>query len=523
MASFIMKHCPFIKDLDFYGSSFKFTLNKKKKYYSSFGGLFSFFGIVFFLCYFGFRLKEFILAEKIKKEFYIISQNNASVVFESFVMVACLITRNNNSNFDNFADSALNHTLSFNEVYTKPWHFQFTRPIEMKTCDISHFPNDLITPPKFEKFKQCKCAPMKQLLLQNYRTEEYYSLLEYNLKFTDEVLDNKTKYDEFKKYFSLHPQRLISYYIETDFNIEDKDHPLFYAFNLIFDNINSESIQRTDIFLKMKRYIEDIYQYSEPKTYKGIIREDTIKTIIPMSDKLKYDPYTKFPLVVNRFYGSNREDVLIKTTEKAMPFLIETFSLFVILTYSFKNFSQFYNNIEKDFYIINRLFKKRGIYKDLITCHSKIEADACACINDKMLDEKIKNENKLIPGNFSFRRQEYNCSNTSEDRKVEIQKTEAELLESVRENRTGNINSERKVEIQKTEAELLENDRENRTGKIKSERILSEKIEECKKEEEGNEKLEKKVIQITQLPDIIKNQPETKNNIVTFHCKYQLI
>jgi len=305
-----MKLCPNMKDLDFYGSSFKFTLNKNKKYYSPLSGIFSIVGIVIFLCYFAFRIKQFILDENIKKEFYIKSSRDAYVEFESFVIVVCMGTQNNFSKFDNFADSGLNHSLSFNEIYTRPWGIELVHPIEMKTCDISHFPNGLITPPQFKKFEQCKCAPknsFEKLFLQNYRTEEYYTFLEYKLKFTDEVLNNKTKYDEFKKYFSLKTPRLITYYIETDFNIEARDNPVMNPFNLNFDYIDLESTQRTDIFLKNKIYYDNIYQYSAPKEYFGIIQEQSIKTGISMEGKLKYDPNTKYNLVVNRFFGSNKK------------------------------------------------------------------------------------------------------------------------------------------------------------------------------------------------------------------------
>ena len=72
----------------------------------------------------------------------------------------------------------------------------------MKTCQFYDFPNGYITPPLFEKFRNCKCIPTKSfenLALRNYRTEEYYSILEYNLKFTEEVYNNPTKLETFKK------------------------------------------------------------------------------------------------------------------------------------------------------------------------------------------------------------------------------------------------------------------------------------------------------------------------------------
>ena len=260
----------FITSLDCYGSSYKFTINKEKRFKSIYGGLSTCIAISIFTIYFCFRIKQLINKDNTKNDFYILTEANSNIKindYENFMIVSCLTVTTNFTTMDKYADSALNHTFRFAETYRRPWLIENYEYINIKQCEISDFPKGFMTPPLFPKFSQCKCIPNKVLQkfrLVNFFTAEYYTYFEYGVKFKDEVYRNQTKSAEFTRYFKLNNPRLITFFIETDVNLDanENENQKFVVdnFNMNIDYINLDFTLRSDLFLKTIQFQSDLHE-----------------------------------------------------------------------------------------------------------------------------------------------------------------------------------------------------------------------------------------------------------------------
>jgi len=256
----------FIRKIDFFGSSYKFTVNREKRFHSIYGGLSSICVSIIFAIYLAFRIKEFILQENIVKDYNVVTFKSPKVNLATngkFTIVTCVTNPTNFTAIDNYADSALNHTMIFEEVYRRPWLIEFYENIEIKQCQLEDFPSGFLSPPLFQKFSQCKCVPhrlLQKYKLLNYWTEEYYTLLKYSIKFKDEIYNDPAKVEEFTKYYKLNNPRMITFFIETDIDINANMHedPLLESFNLDASYVNVDFTQITNIFLKTLSYDTDL-------------------------------------------------------------------------------------------------------------------------------------------------------------------------------------------------------------------------------------------------------------------------
>ncbi len=202
-----------------------------------YGGISSILVFIIFITYLVIRLREFITLDNVKKDFHIQSHNYAKINFNTygkFMIVTCLSSPYNFTKIDEYADSALEHKFKYNEVYRRPWLIERESYTPIKICKFKDFPTGFISPPLFKKYSKCHCLPHKNLRnfkIRNYWTEEYYSNLEYSVKFKDKVFNNKTKMDEYMKHFRLKNPRLVTFFIESDINIEALTDPMIHNFN----------------------------------------------------------------------------------------------------------------------------------------------------------------------------------------------------------------------------------------------------------------------------------------------------
>ncbi len=254
----------YIKKLDLFGSSYKFTVNREKRFQSVYGGITSILVTILFMIFFIYRLLSFSRQENVKKEYYIRSHTSARINLNSygkFMVITCISATQNFTSIDHFAEAALEHKFRFSEVYRRPWLIENHQYIEVKKCEFKDFPTGYISPPLFKKYQHCKCIPhtsVKKFIIRNFWTKEYYSNLEYYVKFKEEVWKDKEKHEKIQNYFRRYNPRIVTFFYENDVNIETLGKPIMHNLNLNTDYLNIDFTQKTDIFLKTIRYDKNI-------------------------------------------------------------------------------------------------------------------------------------------------------------------------------------------------------------------------------------------------------------------------
>jgi hypothetical protein len=166
----------------------------------------------------------------------------------------CHGTDSNSTERDPIAHSAVKSSFEWQYKIRNPWSFESKVKIDLKTCEPNDFPQSVQETYKIRLFSGCMCVPSSKLKDYNitfFQTDSYYSYFSYKLMFKDEVLQNSTAYDYYYYYYKTNVQKLTTYFIDSQGNLNDVINPFNRYVNYEHDMINPEVSQNTDLLFSL--------------------------------------------------------------------------------------------------------------------------------------------------------------------------------------------------------------------------------------------------------------------------------
>jgi len=160
----------------------------------------------------------------------------------------------NSTNRDPIAHQAVYSTFEWHYTIRNPWNFEDKIMINLKTCEAKDFPEFVQNTYTIRLFKGCQCVPNEEIKKYNitfFQTDSYYSYFAYKLMFKDEILSNSSAYDYYYDYYKTNIQKLTTYFIDSQRNLNDEINPFNKYVNYEYDMINPEVNQNTDLLFSL--------------------------------------------------------------------------------------------------------------------------------------------------------------------------------------------------------------------------------------------------------------------------------
>ena len=126
--------------------------------------------------------------------------------------------------------------------------------IPIDKCKFSHFPQGLVSNFTFKFFSTCYCSDRnvtKDFNMTNFYTDTYTSYIYVTLSYKKNILANSTLYNKYTDYLKKTSPRAILYFVDTNFNTEDKFNTKNYFFNYHSLYVNSGQYSKTELYFNL--------------------------------------------------------------------------------------------------------------------------------------------------------------------------------------------------------------------------------------------------------------------------------
>ena len=420
----------FLEWFDNNGVSMNLFINRKSRSSSWQSGILNLNYLLISLIYILVELYLLFSQSYSKRNFTINYISNPNIKFrdldDQFMMAFCQGNVDNSTSRDPYALSAVNYSLEWTYFTRKPWLIKNNVELKLKQCNDSNFkfPPYLSNQEK-KLFKKCQCISTETLNnydLSYFFTDSYSSYLTYSLMFKNEVITNRTLYENYSDYYRNNPQRLFTYFLDSQGNLDDSSNPLESFINYDYAILSPDNYKMVDILLsKIKVEFDEnifynckIYINIDSKVSYGLTLDRKIINIVNNLGRNE----TQNNLLKVTFRASNKQYNLIRTSMKFNEFFPIIFSILMLLSIIFSHFGKIINLFENRKSLMFALFKNFEIYstiskniKFLKESYNEIEYN----------DEIIKGINNLridSPGKLI-----YHDNNTLSDDRVSSKKT----------------------------------------------------------------------------------------------------
>jgi|LauGreDrversion4_2_1035121.scaffolds.fasta_scaffold292053_2 hypothetical protein len=247
----------FLKFFDPNGVNLNFRINRKDKVSSKESAIFYLIFISFSFYYIFIQLFKYFNLEYIN--IHTSTNYNPKTILDSkslsnFMIAFCHGTDGNSTERDHIAHSAVRSSFEWQYKIRNPWSFEDKVKINLKTCEPKDFPESVQSTYTIRLFDGCLCVPndiIKNYNLSFFQTDSYYSYFAYKLMFKDEILKNSTAYDYYYDYYKTNVQKLTTYFVDSQGNLNDIKNPFNRYINYENDMINPEVSQNTDLMFSL--------------------------------------------------------------------------------------------------------------------------------------------------------------------------------------------------------------------------------------------------------------------------------
>ena len=217
-------------------------------------------GSLFYLIICCINLFNNVYTTKSTKQFMVrlpkieISSNN------EFMFAYCLVRNNNSSQQrDQIFENSVNYTLKWRSVSKLPDRIQEEVFIKTKKCSIEMFDPRVVNRWNFKYFEGCSCVTPDQLdqNISYFMTDSYYTFYDFEVKFNDTILNNKTMYNQIIDYFNNNTPVGNFYYVDTTVDIDKYTKAFSYFMNIHSQYVNPTSQVTSNLYLTSVNLVID--------------------------------------------------------------------------------------------------------------------------------------------------------------------------------------------------------------------------------------------------------------------------
>ena len=253
-----------VRWMDLFGSGFDFKMNMHDRIYSWKGGILSIILIICSLIY------TIVCCFNLINNFY--SSNSVKLLIvtlpqvqlssnDNFMFAYCLGPNLNSSQaHDQVFDNSINYTLAWRTVSKLPNIINGEVSLKFKRCTFDKFNRSVVNRWNFKYFEGCMCVTPEDLKynISYFMTDSYYTFYDFEVKFNDTILNNKTMYNQIVNYFNNNTPVGNFYYVDTSADIDKYTKPFTYFMNFHSQMLNPSSQVTSNLYLtNVKMEIND--------------------------------------------------------------------------------------------------------------------------------------------------------------------------------------------------------------------------------------------------------------------------
>ena len=182
----------------------------------------------------------------------------------------CQGTGGNSTLRDPIAMSAVESTFEWHYFIRNPWLIEDKVFINLTVCKPEDFPSIVSESYSVRLFQNCMCASKASLANYNisfFNTDTYASYFTYKLMFKNEIFNNPAAYQNYSNYYRNNPQRLFTYFIDSNANVNDYNSPFTSFINYDFTYLSPDISYSSELYFSDLQVNLDDNYFIEGKFY----------------------------------------------------------------------------------------------------------------------------------------------------------------------------------------------------------------------------------------------------------------
>jgi hypothetical protein len=244
----------FLQNFDLKGTKFQLQVNCDKRVSSWQAGINSLLFIITATLYTLVQFYYFFnlsYTKKFSQTNYVNNPQSNMKDLNKFMFAFCHGSADNSTERDPIAHEAVYSTLEWHYFIRNPWLFEDKIYIKLKECTKEDFPDFLRETYSMRLFQNCKCAGFDQLRDFNFSyffTDSYNSYFAYKLMFKDHIINNSTLYQYYSDYFRNNTQRIFTFFVDSQGNVDKQDNPFTNFINYDYSYLSPDFSAISDLF-----------------------------------------------------------------------------------------------------------------------------------------------------------------------------------------------------------------------------------------------------------------------------------
>ncbi len=354
----------FLRNIDYFGVTFNFRINKQPAYSSSTGGCWFLVFIIFAIAFIGKSALDYLGGNQfsvifIDKAIHPAPKLNSTDLQFGF---AFRVTFDNNQPLNGTrAENLFNITSNY--VVNK-FGKKKKKPVSTRPCTKEDFygaQNDSI----FTKtpVSEFECVDnLEDMDIYGLYTDKEMAYFEYQISISNNFMGN---YSEVEDIFLNNQFKVTLYYVDTLNDVSSSDEPIFYTLNAQYTYIDLPYFKRENINFQEFVYAEDnnlLYENYKNNTFMQVANKEEISVSMSQRDKTNLED--KLNLVKFFFRGLNNQKQVLRSYQKIPTFLANLSGLLVNGLVALAIVMTFVNKFKAKQTIMHKILKYKENIKD---------------------------------------------------------------------------------------------------------------------------------------------------------------